>query len=247
VKFDAPEGSDTTGVEIDSSRAVRVESSRLAMGARGVAIEAGRLDPSPRPARATENVLIRDCAFTQSAAAVAIGPNIAGGVLRVRILESRFEGGDAGVQIQSSPDRNGTIQAIRLADLNMKSVSRPFVISLQGKSLSDSVGATGSPSIRDIEIARLNADGALRAGIIEGLESSPIRNLQFEALILSANYGISCSRAADVTFNAVQIATDFGPAILRTDTVNLQIDDWVEATRKPEILTTQPATTQEVN
>jgi len=230
AKFDAPEGSDTLGVEIDSSRAVRIEQCSFAMGARGVSIDAGRSDYSPRAPQASENITVRECRFTQSVG-VSVGLNIAGGVSDVRILTSSFTDGDSGVQIQSAPDRNGVIERIRLTDLQMNRVARPFVISLQGKSIAETIDASGVPVIRDVQVSRFAAKDASRAGIIEGLESSPIRLLRFEQMNLSANYGISCSRAADLTFNYVQIATDFGPAILRTDTSNLQIDNWIEATR----------------
>ncbi len=242
AQFDAPPASDTIGVEIDSSKSVRLDDCRAAVGARAVSIEAGRQDASPRAARPTEDVAIRSCTFSQSATAIAIGPNIHGGVLGVRVSESRFDGGDFGVQIHSTPDRTGTIQDVWLTDLDMKNIGCPLTLSLRGKTLADQLTAGRSPTIRDVEVARLTVRGAQRAGIIEGQEQSPIRNLRFENLNLSARYGISCSHAADVSFNMVQIATDFGPAILRTDTSNLQIDNWNEATRPADAPTSQPAT-----
>ncbi|MCS7034137.1 MAG: glycosyl hydrolase family 28 protein [Phycisphaerae bacterium] len=237
--FQAPEVSPgTDGVVIDSSSDVRVEDCTAEVGGEAFALRSGRDEDGRRIGRPTSGVVIRNCTVDRSDTAIAIGPDMSGGVAGVRIVGCRIRNSEAGVAIRSMRGRGGVIHSVRVEGVQMQDVGAAFAISKRSRPTAPEAMSDRTPDIRAIHVRNLQVRDAARAGIIEGLEELPVRELSFREIDITARYGISCSWAQDVEFRNVVIATDFGPAILRTDTIDLRLDNWSEATRP---LPTQPA------
>lgn len=248
-KFLAPaESPGTVGVEVDSSSNVTITSCHADVGDDGFAIKSGKDEDGRRIGRPSENVTIRNCSIANAMGGLAIGSEMSGGVRRVRFFDCRFDGTAVGVRISTVRGRGGAIEDVRVANLVMNDVGAPFTITMRARPTTAEPTSARTPAIRNVRVSDIKVRNAARAGIIEGLEERPVSQLVFRNLDITARYGISCSWADDIDFKDVSLATDFGPAILRTDTTNLRLDNWQEATRQmlpvSQPATTRPATTQ---
>jgi polygalacturonase len=238
-KFIAPpDAPNTDAVDIDSCKDVLIERCFADVGeADAFALKSGVDDDGRRVNRATENVTIRNCRVARAHGGVVVGSEMSGGVRNAKFSDCKFEGTDVGIHIKSMRGRGGAVQKVRAERIAMEAVAIPFEITMRHRETDPEPASIRTPRFADIQITDVTARGATRAGIIDGLEESPVVTLLFRNLDLSARYGITCTWAADVRFADVLIATDFGPAMIRSNTADLRLDRWQETT--PDS-TTQP-------
>jgi hypothetical protein len=179
-----------------------------------------------------ESTEVRQSTFVDGRGGVSIGPVARAGVRGVRLSDCRFDGVDVAVQI-APDDSGGIVAGVQARNLAMADSSTPFEIALRRSSGGVASADSAVTTLSDLRLTDLVATGADRAGMIDGLESSPIRRLEFRRINIAAQYGITCAWAAEVSFFDARIATDFGPAMIRSNTVNLTLDNWQETTPEP--------------
>lgn len=254
TRFEAPSGApESHGIVVDSSRDVLVDRCLAEIGAGdAVALRA-------TGGRATEAVTVRETAFRRARGGVAVGPGVAAGVRGVRVTDCTFADVDAAIRVRPSRDAGGVIEGIAASNLTMDGVGSPFEIGFAPSepAPSDATATAGDdapaglasgstnapPRVADLRFSNLVVRRAKRAGIISGDERAPITRLDFRQVQIAAQYGITCSWAADVSFREAVIATDFGPAMIRSNTTDLRLDRWQETTPEPtESPATMPAT-----
>jgi hypothetical protein len=163
---------------------------------------------------------------------------MSGGVRNVRFSDCRFEGTAIGVLIKTQRGRGGSVEGVTVSNLSMVGVAVPFQITSRHVEGEPEAFSERTPRISGIRFSGMVAKGAIRAGILEGLEESPVRAIEFRDINLAARYGITCDWASGIQFRNAMIATDFGPAMIRSNTFDVRLDDWQETT--PEAAT-QPA------
>lgn len=225
------------GACVDSSRNVLIEGCRADVGAAAdaVALHSGRDDDGRRMNRPTENVTVRNCVITSALGGLVIGTEMSAGVRNVRFADCRFEGTGVGVLIKSQRGRGGAVEGVTVSNLMMNGVGVPFQITARHLEGPAEPASDRTPRIAGIRFTGLVAKGANRAGIVEGLEESPVRGLEFRNVNLAARYGITCNWASGVEFRNAAIATDFGPGMIRSNTFDVRLDEWQETT--PEAAT----------
>jgi polygalacturonase len=233
ARADAP-GAD--GVNVDSSREVNIDRCHADVGdSDAFALRSGRDEDGRRMRRPTENVTVRNSTVARALAGVAIGSEMSGGVRNVRFIDCRFDGTDVGLLIKTQRGRGGAVEGVTAQRLTMDGVAIPFEITTRHRESDPEPVSERTPRIADVRVTGLRARGATRAGIIDGLEESPVRGLDFRELDIAARYGITCTWAAGVSFRDAIISTDFGPALIRSNTSDVRLDRWRETT--PEAAT----------
>lgn len=240
VRLEAPDdGVETRGIIVESTRNVLIEQCEARIG-QGDAVV---LRSGAAPGRATEAITLRDSVFHRAASGLSVGPNVAGGVRGVRVSGSRFFDVDSAIRVRVRPDGGGAVVGLIASQLTMDGTGVPFEIAIDhadgaARPTGEPAANRPPPRIADVRIANLVARGAKRAGIIDGLERSPITRLDFRQIDIAAQYGITCNWASGVSFREAVVATDFGPGMIRSNTVDLRLDRWQETTPEP---TTRPA------
>ena len=231
-----PEATSADGMVVDSSRNVLIERCRAELGdADAIALRSGRDEDGRRMNRPTEGVTVRNCTIGTAAGGLVIGTEMSGGVRNVRFSDCRFEGTAIGVLIKTQRGRGGSVEGVTISNLSMVGVAVPFQITSRHVEGEPEVFSERTPRISGIRFSGMVAKGAIRAGILEGLEESPVRAIEFRDINLAARYGITCDWASGIRFRNAMIATDFGPAMIRSNTSDLRLDDWQETT--PEAAT----------
>ena len=106
-------GANPDGIDIDSSREVRISDSYFDTGDDAIVLKSGRGVDGRRVGRPTENVTITNCTFGRAHGAVVIGSETAGGVRNVVASNIVSKGTEIGIRIKSGRSRGGVVENLR--------------------------------------------------------------------------------------------------------------------------------------
>jgi polygalacturonase len=117
-----------------------------------------------------------------------------------------MDGTDNGIRIKSMRGAGGLVENVRYTDITMKNVDNAIVLQLDyvDNNRPDFKGdPTKIPAIRNILIDHLTIEGSRSAGIIHGLPDSPISNITFRDITLSAEKDFDIRDAEKPVFERV--------------------------------------------
>ncbi len=189
-----PDAPNTDGLNIDSSRNIRISGCLFDVGDDCLGLKAGSGEDGRRVGRPTENVTICNCIMLHGHGGVVLGSETAGGIRNVLISNCVFVGTDRGIRLKSRRGRGGAVEDIQASNIVMKDVLCPVVINLFYRCGStpeeehlfgeqmQPVSET-TPRIRGLSLANITARGVrAAAGFIYGLPESPIEDLRLSNL-----------------------------------------------------------------
>jgi polygalacturonase len=130
------------GIDVDSSRRVRIEHCDIDTGDDAIALKSGRGAEGVRIGRPTEDVVITNCTLGSAFAGVAIGTELSGGIRNVVMEDCVFTSGANSIFIKSREDRGGFIENIRGTNLDCRATTF-LVIDLLTKGIKDEEPVTG--------------------------------------------------------------------------------------------------------
>jgi polygalacturonase len=232
-------GLEANGLEaviIDSSCRVRITGCLLAAGD-AVSIKAGYNEDGRRVNRPCEDIVIDGCTITAvGASALAIGSETAGSIRNVCFANSVVTQARHGVYLRSPRGRGGVVERIRVENVVIDRVTERairashFYDSLRGDGayvkLSDPRGNReidrsmrqpvdeGTPTFRDLEFTRLSLGAMKGVAIFDGLPERYIANVRLaEVNAPQVTAGVSCSRVAGVSLDAISVGQLQHPAV----------------------------------
>lgn len=191
AKFKNPDHSpNTDGLDIDSSRGVRISDCMFDVGDDCVVIKSGMDEDGVRVGRPTEFVAITNCTMLRGHGGVVFGSEISGGVRNIVISNCLFNGTDRGIRIKSRRERGGYIENIRINNIVMESVISPLVFNLfyecghdpKKRAFLNSKEpqpiTNYTPFIRNFQISNISSYKTLSAcGVFFGLPEMPIEGI----------------------------------------------------------------------
>jgi polygalacturonase len=130
------------GIDVDSTKHVRIEHCDIDTGDDAIALKSGRGAEGARIGRPTEDVVITNCFLGSSYAGVAIGTELSGGVRHVVMEDCIFTSGANSIFIKSREDRGGFIEDIKGRNLDCRATTF-LVIDLLTKGIKDEEPVTG--------------------------------------------------------------------------------------------------------
>jgi len=130
------------GIDVDSSRQVRIEHCDIDTGDDAIALKSGRGAEGVRIGRPTEDVVITNCTLGSAFAGVGIGTELSGGIRRVVMADCVFTSGANSIFIKSRDDRGGYIEDIRGTNLDCRATTF-LVVDLMTKGIKDEEPVTG--------------------------------------------------------------------------------------------------------
>jgi polygalacturonase len=216
------------GIDIDSSRDVRISGCDIACDDDCISIKAGRDADGLRVNRPSENVTISDCTFG-AGEGVAMGSETAGGIRNVVVRRCSFDGSKEAIRIKTTPGRGGVVENIVYEDLSIRHVTRPIEIVMRWggddwkKHVDPKFAAPvppdkATPIVRGIHLRNVSAADCPSAGVIQGLREQPPADVTFENVHLSAARGLTVANAPDLDFAGLKIDAADGPEILTRGT-----------------------------
>ena len=149
------------GIDIDSSKHIRIEGCDISTGDDCIAIKSGRGAEAYALLRTTEDVVIRDCTFADSIfACIGIGSETSGGIRGVRIERCKFtRAGTYAIYIKSRPGRGAFIEDISADDLDVSGMRGGFLrFNILNSGIQDQnpvPGLEGIPTIRNYRFSNV--------------------------------------------------------------------------------------------
>lgn len=209
---DESRGPSTDGIDIDSSRRVRVRGADIAVNDDALVLKAGRDADGLRVARPSEDIDIQDCVVREGAAGITFGSETSGGFRRIRVRGLQVLGGvPVGVLFKSAPTRGGRIEDVHLADLTLTDVPTVLRVTMNwnpGYSRATLPAAEaaqaprhwqvlatpvppeqGRTEVCGVHIDRLSARGAQTAFEVDAAAEAPLRDFRFTDLDIQARRG----------------------------------------------------------
>jgi polygalacturonase len=198
AKFINPDSSpNTDGLDIDSSRGVRVSDCTFDVGDDCVVIKSGMDEDGVRVGRPTEFVAITNCTMLRGHGGVVFGSEISGGVRNIVISNCLFNGTDRGIRIKSRRERGGFIENVRISNIVMENVISPLVFNLfyecghkpEKRAFLNSKEPQAvtkyTPFIRNFQISNISSYKTLSAcGVFFGLPEMPIEGIHVSDVLI---------------------------------------------------------------
>lgn len=203
-------GPSTDGIDIDSSQQVVVEHCRVFCNDDNICVKSGRGAQAQRIGATAKDIVIRECELLRGSG-ITLGSETSGGIEQVTVENIRFNGTGVGFRIKSARNRGGFIRNIRVSRLYMTDVHYPFMLLLNwfpaysyGSVITDESipahwqtlaqgvdGEAGLTRVEGITISQVRSvlscsEAFSRAFFIEGNAESPIDNLHFNDITLTA-------------------------------------------------------------
>lgn len=209
---DAP---NTDGIDVDSSRNVRISDCLIDVGDDCIAIKSGRDEEGRQVGRPAENVTVTNCVLRRGHGAVVVGSEMSGDVRRVTISNSVFEGTDRGLRIKTRRGRGGVVEDVSMSDVLMNGVAEPLVVNMfyqgdGGDVPEDATVNEGTPTVRGVRVSNVVARGAERAVWLRGLPERPLEDVTLRGLRLEAREGIYAKDVEGLSLDGVDLSVATG-------------------------------------
>jgi hypothetical protein len=218
------DGPNNDGIDPDSCRDMLIEDCVFDTGDDCVVLKSGYNEDGWRVNRPTENVIMRNCSSKRGHGGLVIGSEMSGSVRNVFMEDCEFAGTDRAIRIKSRADRGGVVENIYARNLKVRDMQREVVIlNMDYSSDRQAITKQSPPVFRNMEFENIIGIGAPTAILIQGMESSPIENIRFERMVITASKGVVVNHAKDLVFEGVRVKPAKGPVFDFANVANVTI------------------------
>jgi polygalacturonase len=218
-------GHNTDGVDIDSSREVRISDSYFSTGDDAICIKSGKDADGRRVNRSTENVTITNCTIQRGHGAVVLGSETAGSIRNIVASNIVSQHTDKGVRIKSGRARGGVVENIRFDNWIIEDPAGAAIeVTNYYTRIPDEPVSARTPIFRNITVSRMTVNRAPIAVSIEGLPEMPIEGLHLMDITANAKAGLRAFNTSALELHNVEINPGQGPAFLIRKSTGLEID-----------------------
>jgi polygalacturonase len=154
-------GGNGDGIDIDSSRHVRIEGCDISTGDDCISNKSGRGSETYRLARTSEDIAISNCTFADAIfACIGVGSETSGGIRNVRIEHYKFTYAQTlALYVKSRPGRGAFIEDIVADDLDVSGTRGGFLhFNILSSGIQDQEpvpGDEGIPTIRNFRFTNV--------------------------------------------------------------------------------------------
>jgi exo-poly-alpha-galacturonosidase len=207
------------GVDVDSSRNVRIRRVDIDVNDDCISIKSGRDEDGLRVNRPSEDIIIENSRFGYGHGGVAMGSETSGGIRNVEIRDCVAEGDNwAPIRFKTQPSRGGTVEHIVFRNIQLRNVRRAFEMNMEWRSARGTLGppAKSLPVFRHIQL--INITGTARSGgLIRGLKDSPISDIKFRDCRVTAQTPLVIEHARRVDLEGLSLTVKEGEPIVKRD------------------------------
>jgi polygalacturonase len=204
------------GIDIDSSRRVRVEKTTIDVNDDCISIKSGKDVDGRRVNRPCEDILIVDSHMKYGHGGVAMGSEVSGMVRNVEVRDTLIDSGNwAPIRFKSQVTRGGIVENIVYRNIKIDDVNGIFDFNLEWNAAASS-GPRVPTTVRNVYI--INVTGNARAGgAIHGVSDSPITNILFQDCNLTAGSPVRLTHTANLDTSGLKITVPNGGPAFTSD------------------------------
>lgn len=218
------DGPNNDGVDPDSCRDVLIENCTFSTGDDCVVLKSGYNEDGWRVGRPTENVIMRNCSSKRGHGGLVIGSEMSGDVRNVFMHDCEFEGTDRAIRIKSRRGRGGVVEKVYARDIRVRDmIHEAVILNMDYSADKNQAGNAKFPVFRNMCFERIAGEGAPVAIRLTGEEDSPIENIRFSDLDLTASVGVVANSVVDLRFENVRLMTGKEPAFDLTNALRVTI------------------------
>ena len=206
------------GIDIDSSRHVRVNNVYIDVNDDCISIKSGKDADGLRVNRPAEDIVIENSHFAYGHGGVAMGSETSGGIRNVEVRNCISDSGNwAPIRFKTQPSRGGVVEDITYRDMKLHETRQAFEFNLEWRMVPPiAPPAKVLPVVRNVKIINVSGD-VQSVGIIHGLADSPIQGITFENCKIAAQKGFKIEHARNVDLKGLSLDVKEGDAITKTD------------------------------
>ena len=206
------------GIDIDSSRRVRIAGCDIDVNDDCIAIKSGKDEDGRRVNRPAEDVLVEQCRFRYGHGGVSMGSEMSGGIHNVEIRNCIVEADNwAPIRFKSQPSRGGVVENITYRDITLQNTRKAFEFNMAWRMVPPIKPPSDPlPVVRHVRI--INVVGTVQSvGDMHGLKDSPIQDVAFQNCKISAHTGFLLENVEDLDLSGLTLEVEEGEAIIRKD------------------------------
>ncbi len=204
------------GIDIDSSRKVRVRNVDIDVNDDCISIKSGKDEDGLRVNRPAEDIVIENSRFHYGHGGVAMGSETSGGIRNVITRNCVSDAGNwAPIRFKTQPSRGGVVENIVYRNIVLQDTRQAFEFNLEWRMVPPiAPPAKVLPVVRNVTIR--NITGTVQSvGMMHGLAGSPILNVKFEKCDIKADKGFVMENARGVDLSGLKITVKSGDAITK--------------------------------
>jgi polygalacturonase len=229
-------GANTDGVDIDSSRHVRISDSYFDTGDDAICIKSGKDADGLRVNRITEDVAITNCTIHRGHGAVVLGSETSGGIRNVVASNIVSQGTDRGIRIKSTRGRGGILENIRFDNWVIEDTPYPAIeITNYYTRAPEEPVSRRTPVFRNFGISNVTINRCKTAVNIEGLPEMPVEGLRLTDIIASAQEGLRAFNTKGLELHNVRVNPESGVPFLIRDSSDLDLNGVQTRNPKPGV------------
>jgi len=205
------------GIDIDSSKTVRVNNVYIDVDDDCISIKSGK-DPEAPRRKPSEDIVIENSHFAYGQGGVAMGSETAGGIRNVEVRNCVFDLGNwAPIRFKSQPSHGGVVENITYRDLTVHGTRQAFEFNLEWRMVPPILPpAKVLPVVRNVKIINVSGD-VQSVGVMHGMADSPIQGVTFQNCHITAQRGFRLEHARGVDLTGLTLDVKDGEAITKTD------------------------------
>lgn len=230
------------GLDIESCKNTLVYDSNFDVGDDAICVKSGKDADGRKRARATENLVIKNCIVYHGHGGVTIGSEMSGGVENLSVSGCTFIGTDVGLRFKSNRGRGGLVKNLYFSDIDMINIptqaisfnmyyagmSVPEMLA-EGTNVKNTSGEIPSvtvetPQFKDISMKNITCKGALQAIYLEGLPELSLENVRLENIDIEAVKGLECHDVNGLSIKGLKLKTQKTPSVSINNSTNVDID-----------------------
>jgi polygalacturonase len=205
------------GIDIDSSKKVRVRNVDIDVNDDCISIKSGKDEEGMRINRPAEDIIIENSRFHYGHGGVAMGSETSGGIRNV-ITRNCVSDADnwAPIRFKTQPSRGSVVENITYENMVLKDTRQAFEFNMEWRMVRPAPPAKVLPIVRNVTIR--NITGTVKSvGIMHGLKDSPIQNVKFVKCNITADKGFRMENARNVDLSGLKITVKNGEAVTKTN------------------------------
>lgn len=197
------------GIDIDSSRRVRVERTTIDVNDDCITIKSGKDADGRRVNRACEDILVVNSHMKYGHGGVSMGSEVSGMVRNVEVRDTVIDSGNwAPIRFKSQVTRGGIVENIVYRNIKIDDVNGIFDFNLEWNAAPSS-GERVPTKVRNVYI--INVTGNARSGgSIHGVPDSPITNILFQDCVLTAGAPLRLTNTANLDTSGLKLTVPEG-------------------------------------